>query len=86
MTFRLLRRFLTSRANDPLPEPKPPAWTLLAGAPRAPGIGHNGGPPLDGIPVNAGEAATASPRDFAASDPHRLQSCKMQNSKGAHSC
>ncbi len=65
MTARAVHTFLESRANNPLPEPQPPTWTLMSGAPRAPGIGHNGGPSLDGMPVNTGVAPSAGPRGFA---------------------
>ena len=47
MTLQALRRFLKSRASNPLPEPQPPAWTILPGAMKALGIGHNDAPPLD---------------------------------------
>jgi len=64
MSSRDLRSFLRLRDKNPLTEPDAPVWTLLPGAPRAPGIGHNGGPPLGGAPVNDFDAPNAGPHDF----------------------
>jgi hypothetical protein len=47
MTVRELRAFLRLRVKSPLPDTQPPARMLLPDAYRAPGIGHNGGSPLD---------------------------------------
>ncbi len=66
MTSLEPRRFLKSRANHPLPDSQPPAWTLLPGAPKPPGLGHNCARMLDIVPVNNLDAPNAGSRDFAS--------------------
>lgn len=65
MTMRVLRAFSRLHANNPLPEPQPPAWTRLPEAPKPTGIGHSGARVTNGVPVGAGEAPTSSPHGFA---------------------